>query len=191
MKLIYYSLLLLCPLMGHTQVYLDEEPVKEYQFDDYIKQDSFYGYNPKVIHYVEYNSGSISLKYVYDLFANITHINPNTSNVTLNIYKPGAKKAKAFSYIDLFLNNNSFVVPTSWYKYYEDCFVEFFRGLKMQVQTSKISNKKHISFMDSENNVVFNIYFYRENDKHCIQILVNERDTIFEKQLLEENLAKN
>lgn len=182
-------MIIIMPFTSTAQVYLDQEAVKSYDFEEYVKLDSFYSYNPETVTYVEYNFGAITLKYVYDMFANITHINPNTSNVKLNIYKPGAKNAKAFSYIDIYLEANSFIIPETWYKYYENCFNEFFVGLSMHSVTSKLTKKKQITYVDSAHNVEFNIYFYREVDRYCMQILVNEKDVQFEKQIANENLA--
>lgn len=50
MKRFLYVMLLSIPIYAQAQVYLDPEPIKAYDFEEYIKNDSFYAYNPKTIH---------------------------------------------------------------------------------------------------------------------------------------------
>lgn len=109
----------------------------------------------------------------------------------MHIYKPGKKASKPYSYVDVFLDNTGYIIPETWYKYYENCFSEFFKGLQTQSISSKVSDKIHIRFFDNENMIFFNFYLYSEGTRNYIEILVNERDMVIENQIAQENLSKS
>jgi hypothetical protein len=196
MNKLLIMLLVLISFRSSAQIYLDDQLPDtnfRYNFEDFVKKDPFYSYNPETISYSDYNQNvkNINLRYIFDLFANITHINPVVSNVSLNIYKPGSKIAKAFSYIDVKLEKDNFFDAESWFTFYDKCFNDFFEHLDISTKASKKSKNKVTTFYDKKNNINFYVYFSVENNKNYIQVLFNEKDLKLEQIISEQNLASN
>lgn len=178
----------------HAQVFLDEntpdsKPLITYE--ELVKTNDIYAYNTSQVYYSSYNSSLMDLKFIYDLFANITHINPNVSNVVLNIYKPGERRSKTYSYIDIKLDNDGVINTNSWFSYYENCFKTFFTNLSLTVSESRNGVGKLYTFTDTKAKTEYQIYFYEENNTSIIQLMVNQRDNQLDKQLFKDNLASN